>query len=493
MKRRFIVTLTLLFILFGTGYGLGLHVLWKTSAELNRLVVLHEVEDLRQDLERQIVLSKQALEVSGTVFANNLDQVIATIRGLESQMSACLNCHHAGADRILIQDGVELVDRYKLGFSRFVTAIGDNALRQKMQIEVARIGAQLVNLVQRIRHVATPHLKQRTATAQARIKQSTKVLGSTFIVTFLLALVLAWWFTRQTTRPIIRLIDAANRIADGDLGVQIEHRERGSIGNLLDEFNEMSASLQIQALDVKKRTTEILKTRDMALVTLARLAESRDAETGRHLERIAAYSRCIAAALRDSPYADHIDERFIDQLEKSSPLHDIGKVGIPDEILRKPGNLTDEEFHIMREHTIIGANTLRSVIDDFDDHTFLEMGMEIAYCHHEKWDGSGYPRHLVGEEIPLSARIVAVSDVYDCITTKRVYKPAYDHEDAVGRILKDRGRHFDPVVVDAFLTCQGEFNTIRETYREQTDVPSEGSGTSPAKIVPLRGSSTFRQ
>ncbi len=486
MKRRFVVTLTLLFMLFGAGYGLSLHVLRKSSAELDMIIALHKVEDLRQDLERQIVLSKQALEVSGTVFANNLDHVVTTVRGLESQMNACQDCHHAGASSILIQDGVELVDRYKLGFSRFVTAIGDNALRQKMQIEVARIGEQIVNLVRRIRHVATPHLKQRTAAAQARIKQSTQVLGLVFMVTFLSALALAWWFTRRATRPTLQLIDAANRIADGHLGVQIEHRERGSIGNLLREFNEMSTSLQTQAQAVENRTAEILKTRDMALVTLARLAESRDAETGRHLERIAAYSRSIAAALRDSPYADCIDERFIDQLEKSSPLHDIGKVGIPDAILRKPSRLTDEEFNVMREHTIIGASTLRSVIDDFDDHTFLEMGMEIAYCHHEKWDGSGYPRHLVGEEIPLSARIVAVSDAYDCITTKRVYKPAYDHEEAVRRILKDRGRHFDPVVVDAFLACQGEFDTIRETYSEQFEGTSIGSGTSPAKIVPLR-------
>ncbi len=486
MKRRFIVTLTLLFILFGAGYGLGLHVLWMSSAELDRIIVLHGVEDLRQDLDRQIVLSKQALEVSGTVFANNLDHVVATIRELESQMGVCLGCHHTGASSVLIQDGVELVDRYKLGFSRFVTAIGDNALRQKMQIEVGRIGDQLTNLVGTIRHVATPHLKQRTAAAQTRIRESTHVLGSVFVVTFLSALALAWWFTRRATRPILQLIDAANQIAEGHLGVRIEHRERGSIGKLLGEFNEMSTALETQARVVKKRTAEILKTRDMALVTLARLAESRDTDTGHHLERIAAYSRSIAVGLLNSPYADRVDERFIEQLEKSSPLHDIGKVGIPDDILRKPGRLTDEEFDIMREHTTIGGNTLRSVIDDFDDHTFLEMGMEIAYCHHEKWDGSGYPRQLAGEEIPLSARIIAVSDAYDCITTKRVYKPAYDHKDAVSRILKDRGRHFDPVVVDAFLACQDEFDTIRETYRGQLDDTSEGSGTSPAKIVPLR-------
>jgi response regulator RpfG family c-di-GMP phosphodiesterase len=488
MKRRFVVTLTLLFILFGAGYSLALHVMSKTSAELDRVLMLQGVEDLRQDLERQIVLSKQALEVSGTVFANNLDEVVVTIRGLESQMNACHNCHHAGASRILIQDGVELVDQYKLGFSRFVTAIGDNALRQNMQIEVARVGERLVNLVRRIRHVATPQLNQRTAATQARIKRSTQVLGAAFIVTFMSALALAWWFTHRATRPVLQLIDAANQIAEGRLGVQIEHRERGSMGKLLEEFNEMSTSLRTQERVVKKRTDEILKTRDMALVTLARLAESRDEETGRHLERIAAYSRCVAAALRDSPYANRINEIFIDQLEKSSPLHDIGKVGIPDDILRKPGRLTDEEFDIMREHTTIGAHTLRSVIDDFDDSTFLEMGMEIAYCHHEKWDGSGYPRQLVGEEIPLSARIVALSDAYDCITTKRVYKPAYDHEDAVRRILKDRGRHFDPVVVDAFLACLGEFDTIRETYREQLEDRSEGAGTSPAKIVPLRSS-----
>ncbi len=488
MKRRFVVTLTLLFALFGAGYGLGMHLLWKASEELDRIITLHEVEDLRQNLERQIVLSKQALEVSGTVFANNLDHVVATIRDLESQMNACRNCHHLGSSNSMIQRGVTLVDQYKSGFSRYVTAIGNNTLRQSMQIEVARIGEQLIYLMSKIRHVATPHLKQRTAAAEARIKQSTQALGAALLATFLSALALAWWFTHRTSRPILQLIDAANQIAEGSLGIQIQHRERGSIGKLLNEFNEMSTSLQTQALEAKKHTAEILRTRDMALVTLARLAESRDTDTGRHLERIAAYSRSIAVALRKSPYADRIDDIFIDQLEKSSPLHDIGKVGIPDAILRKPDRLTDEEFDIMREHTVIGARTLRSVIDDFDDHTFLEMGMEIAYFHHEKWDGSGYPCQLTGEEIPLSARIVAVSDAYDCITTQRVYKPAREHEDAVHEILKGRSRHFDPVVVDAFLACQGEFDTIRKSYREQFDGSSKNTETASGQIVPLRGS-----
>ena len=211
---------------------------------------------------------------------------------------------------------------------------------------------------------------------------------------------------------------------------------------------------------MSERTEEIQQTRDIALITLARLAESRDTETGQHLERIAEYSRVLGEALRSSPHGNRIDEQFIEHLFKSSPLHDIGKVGIPDAILRKPGRLSEAEYAIMRTHTTIGGDTLRSVMDQFESHAFLGMAMEIIYAHHEKWDGSGYPKGLAGEMIPLSARIVALADAYDAITSKRSYKEGYAHEEAVRRIGKDRGTHFDPLVVDAFLACQAELLRI---------------------------------
>jgi putative two-component system response regulator len=212
---------------------------------------------------------------------------------------------------------------------------------------------------------------------------------------------------------------------------------------------------------VREQTVEIRQTRDIALLTLARLAESRDHETGRHLERMAEYSRLLAQAASREAALGHITGEFVEQLYKSSPLHDIGKVGIPDAILRKEGPLAPEEMAVMRRHPEIGGDTLRDVIERYEGHRFLRMGMEIAYCHHEHWDGSGYPRGLAGPHIPLAARIVALADAYDTITSRRPYKVALEHEEAVRRIALDRGAHFDPVLVDVFLRCHRDFAEIR--------------------------------
>lgn len=229
-------------------------------------------------------------------------------------------------------------------------------------------------------------------------------------------------------------------------------------GRLIRQNEEYQINLERMVLE---QTVEIRQTRDIALLTLAKLAESRDHGTGQHLERMAAYSRRLAEHLADSPYAGGIGTAFVEHLYKSSPLHDIGKVGIPDSILLKAGPLTDEERKVMRRHPEIGGDTLRSVVEQFRGNTFLTMGMEIAYSHHERWDGAGYPYGLAGDEIPLAARIVAVADAYDAITSRRPYKGACDHDEAVRRIAKDRGAHFDPVLVDAFLACNREFEEIR--------------------------------
>ncbi|HEX3126590.1 MAG TPA: HD domain-containing phosphohydrolase [Thermoanaerobaculia bacterium] len=213
---------------------------------------------------------------------------------------------------------------------------------------------------------------------------------------------------------------------------------------------------------VLEQTVEIRQTRDIALITLARLAESRDHATGQHLERMAAYSRRLAEQLADGIYSRSIGTGFVEHLYKSSPLHDIGKVGIPDSILLKPGPLTAEEREIMRRHPEIGGETLRSVVEQFRGNTFLTMGMEIAYSHHERWDGQGYPFGLAGDEIPLAARIVAVADAYDAITSRRPYKGAFGHEEAIRRITADRGHHFDPILVDGFLACHQDFDGIRQ-------------------------------
>ncbi len=222
---------------------------------------------------------------------------------------------------------------------------------------------------------------------------------------------------------------------------------------------------------VEVRTEELRSTRDVALMTLAKLAESRDSDTGMHLERMAEYSRILAEGLRDhSPYSDRVDDEFIEWVHKSSPLHDIGKVGIPDAILCKPGPLNDAELKIMRTHTTIGGDTLRKVLDQHLGQTsFLTMAMEIAYSHHERWDGGGYPLGVVGDHIPLAARIVTLADAYDAITSPRPYKEPFSHEEAVRRIKIDRARHFDPVLVDVFLDSQWEIIEVQQKLDETSE------------------------
>ncbi|MBI1248169.1 response regulator [bacterium] len=217
-----------------------------------------------------------------------------------------------------------------------------------------------------------------------------------------------------------------------------------------------------------------LETRDLVIFAMARLAESRDTETGEHLERVRQYSRCLAQEMAKSPqFADAIDGEFVRLIYQTSPLHDIGKVGIPDGVLLKPGKLTRDEFEIMKKHTIIGADTLDAALKKFPKAKFLRMARDIAVAHHEKWDGSGYPYGLHGVEIPLSARIVAVADVYDALTTRRIYKEAFSTEYAEQVILESSGKHFDPRIVEAFEKCKKEFARFVQIYSDETEVESK--------------------
>jgi putative two-component system response regulator len=227
-------------------------------------------------------------------------------------------------------------------------------------------------------------------------------------------------------------------------------------------------------IKVRLRTGErilSLEGRDLIIFTLARLAESRDPETGAHLERIREYSRLLADELsRHRRYRDTIDGDYVQMIYLTSPLHDIGKVGIPDRVLLKPGRLTHDEYEIMKEHAALGAATLDDALATHPDAEFLRMARDIAWRHHEKWDGSGYPGGLSGEEIPLCARIVALADVYDALTTKRVYKAAFSHDDARQIIVDGRGKHFDPDVVAAFEALEPRFDEVRRQFADEREV-----------------------
>ena len=207
------------------------------------------------------------------------------------------------------------------------------------------------------------------------------------------------------------------------------------------------------------------------ILGLAKLAEYRDEGTGTHLERIREYAQIIAAELAKRPkYQNVITPEFIDNIYQSSILHDIGKVGIPDAVLLKPDKLTDEEFDVIKRHTLLGGDAIKAIEYQIEGESFLQMGKEIAYNHHEKWDGSGYPKGLKNEDIPLAARIVALADVYDALTTERFYKCAFTHEKSRQIILDLKTTHFDPEIVDVFVKLEDKFNRIRdEQYKEDTD------------------------
>ncbi len=213
-----------------------------------------------------------------------------------------------------------------------------------------------------------------------------------------------------------------------------------------------------------------LEMRDVTIFALARLAESRDQETGMHLERTRNYVKLIAEQLATRPELTHvINADFVQMLYDTSPLHDIGKVAIPDAILLKPGRLTVDEYDIMKRHAAIGAATLDEVLQSYPEAEFLEMARDIAATHHERYDGRGYPRGLAGEQIPWAGRIMALADVYDAITSRRVYKAAQSHEHACGVIRSESGKQFGPRVVEAFFDREAEILEIQKHFREAED------------------------
>ena len=215
-----------------------------------------------------------------------------------------------------------------------------------------------------------------------------------------------------------------------------------------------------------------LETRDLLIFALAKLAESRDTDTGAHLERVRTYSRVIAEHLAKQPkYRTQVNSDFVRLIYLTSPLHDIGKVAIPDSVLLKPGSLTHEEFEVMKTHATRGAETLDAALREYPAAHFLRMARDIAASHHEWYDGAGYPQGLAGEQIPLCGRIVALADVYDALTSKRVYKDAFSHEKARTIVIQARGTHFDPDVVEAFLANEQKFMAIQQALSDPISTP----------------------
>lgn len=220
--------------------------------------------------------------------------------------------------------------------------------------------------------------------------------------------------------------------------------------------------------EVSKRTREVVAIQDVTILAMASLAETRDSDTGNHIRRTQHYVKALARKLSTHPrFSAQLTDRYIHMLFKSAPLHDIGKVGIPDRILLKPGRFEAGEFEIMKTHTTLGYEAIEHAEKQLGIHVeFLSMAKEIALSHQEKWDGSGYPQGLAGDAIPVSARLMAVADVYDALISRRVYKEGMSHEKAVAIIIEGRGSHFDPDMVDAFVQLQDQFHAIALRYAD---------------------------
>jgi putative two-component system response regulator len=237
--------------------------------------------------------------------------------------------------------------------------------------------------------------------------------------------------------------------------------------------------------EVSKRTREVQAIQEATIFALASLAETRDSDTGNHIRRTQRYVKSLAWKLSTHPrFSDFLTPQTIGLLFKSAPLHDIGKVGIPDRILLKPGKLTDEEFEIMKTHTTLGRDAIAHAEQELgEDVVFLTLAKEIVYSHQEKWDGSGYPQGLKGDEIPIAARLMAVADVYDALISRRVYKEPLPHERAVEIITQTSGRHFDPDVVEAFLAVQDNFHATAISYADtEADIQTKIDYLNIAKI-----------
>lgn len=220
--------------------------------------------------------------------------------------------------------------------------------------------------------------------------------------------------------------------------------------------------------EVARRTRELTAIQDVTIQAMASLAETRDSDTGNHIRRTQFYVKALASKLQSHPrFSSFLTDSMIEMIYKSAPLHDIGKVGIPDRILLKPGRFDPAEFEIMKTHTTLGRDAIQAAENSLGLKVdFLSLAKEIAYGHQEKWDGSGYPLGLQGEAIPVSARVMAVADVYDALISRRVYKDSMPHEKALAIIQDGRGSHFDPEMVDAFLSIQDEIREIALRYAD---------------------------
>lgn len=264
---------------------------------------------------------------------------------------------------------------------------------------------------------------------------------------------------RMVIRPLKLLGHTLQNVELGRFDVRVDYKSNDELGQIAVQTNSMITGL-------KERTEELQLTQDATILSLASLAETRDNETGSHILRTQHYVRLLAEELsRHERFANVLTDELIQLLFMSAPLHDIGKVGVPDAILLKPGKLIPEEWEVMKKHPHFGYEALRIAEERLGSTSFLQHARQIALRHHEKWDGSGYPDGIAGEDIPLAGRLMAIADVYDALISKRVYKEAFSHENAVEIIKEGKAVHFDPMLVEVFLKKEKEVMEIAAKYQ----------------------------
>ena len=276
--------------------------------------------------------------------------------------------------------------------------------------------------------------------------------------------------------PIAKLTDYAKdfikNIGDQDSiddSVQklksVDIHSENEIGELYTTVSKMESEMADQYRDIRQFSENVMKMQDGLIILMADMVENRDSDTGDHIQKTACYVRIILRGLkRNGYYIDELTPQYMEYVEKSAPLHDVGKIRIPDAVLNKPGRLTPEEFEIMKTHTTVGKEIIEKAISTVEGGSYLTEARNMAAYHHERWDGKGYPEGLKGEEIPLSARVMAVADVFDALTSKRIYKPAFPLEEALKIIEEGRGTQFDPRCVDVFLEAIPDVRAVIRRY-----------------------------
>ncbi len=299
------------------------------------------------------------------------------------------------------------------------------------------------------------------------------VVGFTFIIIIIFVGMAEYFFSY----PIAKLTDSVrgfirnigNQEALDDNVRKLKDSEvtlRSEIGELYSTVIKMESDMADQYRDIRRYSENVMKMQDGLIVLIADMVENRDSDTGDHIQKTASYVRIIMDGLkRKGYYSEQLTPQYMEYVVKSAPLHDTGKIMIPDNILNKPGKLTPEEFEVMKTHASLGKEIIEKAINTVEGENYLTDARDMAAYHHERWDGKGYPEGLKEEEIPLSARVMAVADVFDALTSKRVYKPAFTKEKALEMIAEGKGTQFDPKCVEVFLESVPDIDVVLEKYR----------------------------